>query len=48
MKRERRSKPKPDDAKGGFDAWLRSAGDVLERKHGITRAAIRQRVWNDL
>jgi len=46
MKRERRSKP--DDANGGFDAWLHSAGDALERKHGITRAAIRQRMWNDL
>jgi hypothetical protein len=46
MKRERRSKP--DDANGGFDAWLLSTGEALERKLGITRAAIRQRMWNDL
>jgi hypothetical protein len=48
MKRERPTKAKPDDGKTEFDAWLSRAGDTLERKHGITRAAIRQKMWNDL
>jgi hypothetical protein len=48
MKRERRTKAKADEGKSEFDAWLTRAGDALERKHGISSAAIRQKMWNDL